>query len=266
MDSIERRCKDAATDQRCVAVTSTVLRWYRAMRRPGELGINPRSCERFHVESHADANCDGVIRSLRVLTSRHASCCPRIIMINTCLRSMLWLLLLAPAVAQAQAQTPKPVPFPGESLVGKESFEAYCSSCHGTDGRGNGPVAGSLRNIPTDLTALANRNGDSFPRERVTAVLMGTSRTVVAHGTQAMPIWGPMFRMFESDARAKRSHRQSRRAHRDAAGQVEPACRCGQEPVSRLLRRLSWRRCPRCGPAGQRTAPSTTESDVVCGP
>ena len=116
---------------------------------------------------------------------------------------MLWLLLLAPAVAQAQAQTPKPVPFPGESLVGKESFEAYCSSCHGTDGRGNGPVAGSLRNIPTDLTALANRNGDSFPRERVTAVLMGTSRTVVAHGTQAMPIWGPMFRMFESDARAK---------------------------------------------------------------
>ena len=120
---------------------------------------------------------------------------------NTCLRSMLWLLLLAPAVAQAQ--TPKPVPFPGESLVGKESFEAYCASCHGTDGRGNGPVAGSLRNIPTDLTALANRNGNSFPRERVTAVLMGTSRTVVAHGTQAMPIWGPMFRMFESDARAR---------------------------------------------------------------
>lgn len=120
---------------------------------------------------------------------------------TTCLRSILWLALLAPTAAHAQAA--KPVPFPGESLVGKESFEAYCSSCHGTDGRGNGPVAGSLRNIPADLTALANRNGNSFPRERVTAVLVGTSRTVVAHGTQAMPIWGPMFRMFESDARAK---------------------------------------------------------------
>ena len=123
------------------------------------------------------------------------------IMNSNCLRVILWLSLLAPAVAQAQ--TPKPVPFPAESLVGKDSFEAYCASCHGTDGRGNGPVAGSLRNVPTDLTALANRNADSFPRERVTAVLMGTSRTVVAHGTRAMPIWGPMFRMFESDARAQ---------------------------------------------------------------
>ena len=60
-----------------------------------------------------------------------------------------------------------------------------------------------MRSIPTDLTALASRNGDSFPRERVTAVLMGTSRIVAAHGTTAMPIWGPMFRMFESNTRAQ---------------------------------------------------------------
>jgi mono/diheme cytochrome c family protein len=117
------------------------------------------------------------------------------------LHSILWLALLLPAVAHAQ--TPKPVPFPGESLVGKDSFEAYCASCHGTDGRGNGPVAASLRNIPTDLTALASRNGNSFPRERVTTVLMGTSHTVVAHGTRTMPVWGPLFRMFESDARTR---------------------------------------------------------------
>lgn len=120
---------------------------------------------------------------------------------TTCLRSILWLALLAPTAAHAQAA--KPVPFPAESLVGKDSFDAYCASCHGTDGRGNGPVAASLRNIPTDLTALASRNRNSFPREQVTAILMGTSRTVVAHGTRAMPIWGPMFRMFESDARAR---------------------------------------------------------------
>lgn len=117
-------------------------------------------------------------------------------------RSLLWVLCLAPAIAQAQTAQ-KPVPFPGESLVGKDSFEAFCASCHGADGRGNGPVAESLRNIPTDLTALANRNAGSFPRERVSDVLMGNSRTVVSHGTRAMPIWGPMFRMFESDARTQ---------------------------------------------------------------
>jgi mono/diheme cytochrome c family protein len=117
-------------------------------------------------------------------------------------RSLLWVLCTAPALAYAQPSQ-KPVPFPAESLVGKDSFEAYCASCHGGDGRGDGPVAQSLRSIPTDLTALASRNRDSFPRERVTAVLTGTGRTVAPHGTTAMPIWGPMFRMFESDARTR---------------------------------------------------------------
>ena len=137
------------------------------MRGPEELGINPRSCERFHVESHTD----GAATESPVASGATAGTPVAVrasIMNTTCLCSILWLALLAPTAAHAQAA--KPVPFPGESLVGKESFEAYCSSCHGTDGRGNGPVAGSLRNIPADFTALANRNGNSFPRERVTAV------------------------------------------------------------------------------------------------
>lgn len=117
-------------------------------------------------------------------------------------RTLLWVLFMAPAIAHAQTAK-KPVPFPGESLVGKDSFDAYCASCHGGGGRGDGPVAASLRSIPTDLTALASRNADSFPRERVAAVLMGSARPVAAHGTTAMPIWGPMFRMFESDARTR---------------------------------------------------------------
>ena len=122
----------------------------------------------------------------------------------TCRRvwSLLWVLFMAPAIAHAQTSQ-KPVPFPAESLVGKDSFEAYCASCHGPRGRGDGPVAESLRSIPTDLTALASRNADRFPRERVAAVLTGTGRTVAPHGTTAMPIWGPMFRMFESDTRAR---------------------------------------------------------------
>jgi mono/diheme cytochrome c family protein len=117
------------------------------------------------------------------------------------MHSILWLALLAPVAAHAQ--TSKAVPFPADSLVGKDSFDAYCASCHGGDGRGDGPVARSLRNMPADLAALASRNGNSFPRDRVTAVLTGTSRTVSAHGTTEMPIWGPLFRMFESDARTR---------------------------------------------------------------
>jgi mono/diheme cytochrome c family protein len=88
-------------------------------------------------------------------------------------------------------------------LIGKDSFAAYCAACHGSDARGNGPVARELKGVPTDLTLLAGRNHDVFPRDRVTAVLTGAGRTVAAHGTTEMPIWGPLFRAFESDARVR---------------------------------------------------------------
>ena len=104
----------------------------------------------------------------------------------------------------AGAQTAQPAPsFLGDSLIGKDSFEAYCASCHGTDGRGKGPVARALKAAPADLTLLGSRNSDVFPRERVKATLSGTGRTVAAHGTTEMPIWGPLFRAFESDARVR---------------------------------------------------------------
>jgi hypothetical protein len=59
-----------------------------------------------------------------------------------------------------------------------------------------------LKRTPANLTLLA-RNGDRFPRERVAAVLSGEAITVAAHGTTEMPIWGPLFRVFESNARVK---------------------------------------------------------------
>jgi len=115
--------------------------------------------------------------------------------------ALFWLGILA---APAESQNPRPSPtFPGESLVGRDSFDAYCASCHGPGGRGDGPVAPALKAVPADLTALSSRNDGVFPRAGVRAVLAGTGRTVSAHGTTEMPIWGPLFRMFESDARAR---------------------------------------------------------------
>jgi hypothetical protein len=90
-----------------------------------------------------------------------------------------------------------------DSLVGRDSFELYCAPCHGSAGRGDGPVAAALRTRPADLTLLSRRNGGAFPREAVRAFVTGTGRTLAAHGTTEMPVWGPMFRAFESDARAR---------------------------------------------------------------
>lgn len=120
----------------------------------------------------------------------------------TCLFAILVFGLFAAVITRAQTARHAPA-FLGDSLVGKDSFEAYCAACHGSDARGGGPVARSLKGMPADLTALASRNREVFPRDRVRATLTGTGRTVAAHGTTEMPIWGPMFRAFESDARVR---------------------------------------------------------------
>ena len=90
-----------------------------------------------------------------------------------------------------------------ESLAGRDSFQQYCAPCHGTSGRGDGPVASALRARPADLTTLARRSGGAFPGDRVRDFVTGTGRAPAAHGTTEMPIWGQMFRAFESDARAR---------------------------------------------------------------
>ena len=64
-------------------------------------------------------------------------------------------------------------------------------------------MASALRTRPADLTALAQRNDGRFPRERVRDFVTGSGRQPAAHGTTEMPIWGPLFRAFETDARVR---------------------------------------------------------------
>ncbi len=50
---------------------------------------------------------------------------------------------------------------------GGELYAAYCTSCHGTSGKGDGPLAGDLPRRPADLAAISARNGGSFPMAKV---------------------------------------------------------------------------------------------------
>ena len=113
------------------------------------------------------------------------------------------LILVGAGVAlRGQLGKPQTLVIP-DSLVGSESFKQYCATCHGSGGRGDGPVAPALRTRPTDLTRLALASNGAYPREQVTAFITGTGRVLAAHGTTEMPIWGPIFRAFESDARVQ---------------------------------------------------------------
>jgi mono/diheme cytochrome c family protein len=78
------------------------------------------------------------------------------------------------------------------SNSGKEMFKSYCAVCHGTDGKGGGPAASAMKTSPTDLTVLAKNNGGKYPAAHVAAVIKGQA-TTPSHGSQDMPIWGPLF-------------------------------------------------------------------------
>jgi len=81
---------------------------------------------------------------------------------------------------------------------GKQLYANYCASCHGVNAKGDGPVASSLRQQTTDLTMLSKNNGGKFPSNRIVAVLeFGLPNP--AHGTAAMPVWGPMLSSMNSN-------------------------------------------------------------------
>jgi mono/diheme cytochrome c family protein len=76
--------------------------------------------------------------------------------------------------------------------AGRTLYVRYCASCHGREGRGDGPVAPALGQKPTDLTQIAVSHGGEFPFVAVCEAIDGT-RTVRAHGVSEMPIWGEVF-------------------------------------------------------------------------
>ena len=85
------------------------------------------------------------------------------------------------------------------SVKGPDLFRAHCAPCHGSDGRGNGPAAAALKEKPADLTALAKNNGGKFPAEQTEKAISGEDRTLLAHGSVEMPVWGPIFHQIEED-------------------------------------------------------------------
>jgi mono/diheme cytochrome c family protein len=86
-----------------------------------------------------------------------------------------------------------------DSLQGPDLYKAYCAVCHGSDAKGNGPLAKWLRTAPADLTRIASRNGGAFPLARVRRVISGAESVSAGHGTREMPVWGPIFSQIDRD-------------------------------------------------------------------
>lgn len=57
--------------------------------------------------------------------------------------------------------------------AGQQMYGAYCASCHGPGGQGDGPLAADLPVAPPDLTRLSAGNGGVFPYSDVMAQIHG---------------------------------------------------------------------------------------------
>jgi mono/diheme cytochrome c family protein len=93
---------------------------------------------------------------------------------------------------------------PSGTLPGAELYKSHCASCHGNDLMGNGPAPPPFRDVPPDLTTLAQRHGGEFPTAYFISVLRD-GVVLQAHGPPEMPIWGADFKAGEhlSEAQVK---------------------------------------------------------------
>ena len=89
---------------------------------------------------------------------------------------------------------------------GADMFAAYCASCHGKTGKGDGPAAAALKVPPPDLTTMARRNGGRFPDGQVFQIIEWGG-AIASHGSREMPVWGVAFRPLSHESQKQVTER-----------------------------------------------------------
>ena len=84
------------------------------------------------------------------------------------------------------------------STSGREMYLAYCSGCHGKDGRARTAASRLCTVSPSDLTLLSINNQGSYPAQKVLEVLHnGTGKPPQGQGY--MPVWEPLLKSMNSE-------------------------------------------------------------------
>ena len=73
--------------------------------------------------------------------------------------------------------------------IGKLEYVNSCAVCHGASGKGDGPLAASLKKSPADLTKIQKNNRGVFRFDWLYGIIDGRE-AVEAHGPREMPVWG----------------------------------------------------------------------------
>lgn len=77
-------------------------------------------------------------------------------------------------VGQSSPQVKKTSVKETSAASGKEMYLQYCASCHGKEGKGDGPAAPALKAPLASLTTLAARNKGTFPDVKIARLIEGS--------------------------------------------------------------------------------------------
>lgn len=114
---------------------------------------------------------------------------------KTGIHAVVLLSLLAVSVPEVLANPPA-------AYEGRRLYVSYCQLCHGTEGKGDGPLAKAMKISPANLTTTVRSRSDTI----LTKIITGEGRQTITgrdrHNllSEAMPEWKDVFN--ESEVKA----------------------------------------------------------------
>ena len=107
---------------------------------------------------------------------------------NNIIHALALLVLTAVTIPEVSANPPA-------AYEGRRLYVSYCQLCHGTDGKGDGPLAKAMHISPADLTTTVRSRSDTI----LTKIITGEGRQTITgrdrHNllSEAMPEWKDVF-------------------------------------------------------------------------
>ncbi len=101
-----------------------------------------------------------------------------------------WLLIGAQGASEAQAVVRNPMPPTSDSVAaGQVVYERYCLTCHGENGRGDGPGGAGLEPPPADLAVHVPLHGDADIFGFISNGIEGTDMVGLSDNLTTDEIW-----------------------------------------------------------------------------
>ena len=101
-----------------------------------------------------------------------------------------WLLIAAQSASEAQATVRNPIAPTADSIAaGQVVYERYCQTCHGVNGRGDGPGAAGLEPPPADLAVHVPLHADADIYRFIANGIEGTSMVGLSASLTDQEIW-----------------------------------------------------------------------------